>query len=482
MEIDNSNTDEGASVPNEEVKSPTVDLDRPVIVEAKNWNDDAITIAIPNQTLAETEALVRSMPNEDYDKSKEGRLLQEALVRANYSIPYNGMYSTIFNREGSLWKQNVKSENGDLTDVVPKIKAKAGQKLTGEAALMKARALMGMGSQFKIGLWHTGCWITLKAPEAAARVELNRRLTEEKIRLGRQTHGMAFSNNSVFFASTLAEFAIAHIYEHNIADMGNKSWEDIIKSPDLPILVWGMAYVIWPKGFQMLRSILDPEAGSFSNEKALVKLGGMHVTDNLALTDRQRMHMAKQFEKVTIEEIARYQSDFLRGQKRTFTLHEHEDGEVVKIELKVPSIAEYLDAGSLWVNSIVTMVDKAFALPQSEDKRNDFIMQHGRATSMRQFSHWVNQIHLGDSFTDEPEEINNLLDTFSIEDDNVTKFVDEVKQYIQDSTISIVGVPTTKPGVPSTKQERFPHMIAIDALSVFFTLLLQTIRALEDRA
>lgn len=473
--------------PNEPVAVPAVPAapETPVVEQkhavfaplAKAFDPDVLVLDVPNQTAEETNDLLKQMPTMDFGASQEGRTFIEHLKDANFTIPHKDWLANVGYRVGSAWRQETASEAGPLRAQLPRLTAGAASAVTGDNANMRLRKAMGMGTLFKFPCWHTGIWLTLKAPTENALLELNRRLTEEKIRLGRQTHGLAFSNNAVFFSGHLADFVVAHIQNSTLIET-EKDWHEIIDLRDLPHLVWGLAYTVWPNGFQYARTKINPEEGSWQDEHGLLKLGALQWVDQASLTQRQVAHMAKNQGKVhNLETLRMYQEEFTRGQMRLVPLNEN-----VALELKVPSIAAHLDSGYNWVNNIVTMVDRAFALPPDDKRRLDYIMQHGLATNMRQFAHWVSAIVIdGDRIT-EREDIDRNLDDLSGIDEVGDKFFEEVRKYEEDSMVSIIAVPRTPADKDSTAMQQFPSLLVIDPLTTFFTLLYRKVAMQQGRA
>jgi hypothetical protein len=457
---------------------PTVEQKHPIFVELpkEKWRDAAVTMDVPNQTAEETNELLKQMPSIDYGASAEGRAFIQHLQDANFSIPHRDWLQDVPTRPGSKWTQEVTSEIGPLRAQLPRLTVGGSGTMTGDSANMKLRAAMGMGSLFKFPCWHTGLWLTVKAPTEVEQLELNRRLTEEKIRLGRQTHGLAFSNNSVFFAGHLTDFAIGHIQNSTLIET-DKTWHEILDIRDLHALVWAMAYTIWPSGYQYSRAKIDPANGAWRREESLLKLGALQWVDTASLTEKQVKHMAKSIGKVhNLETLKMYQEEFLRGQPRKIDLNER-----VSIELAVPTLAKYLASGQTWVNNIVTMVDRAFSLPPGDQQRLDFIMTNGRATNMRQFSHWVSAIVIEGERITEIEDIERNLDDLSGLDEVVDKYFEGIRQYEEDSLVSIIGVPRTNYEKDSNVMERFPNLLVLDPLSTFFILLYQKVSLLSAR-
>jgi hypothetical protein len=449
---------------------------RDVFVEAKPGQKLIGKLRLANETYNETVDKLNNMPNEDYAKSASGREFLESFRESMFTIPFNSMYAGVTTRLGSYWVQELPTEAGKLGPSVQRWKSGDGALLTGEAAVMKMRQALGLGTTFSVPLYHTGIWVTVKRPSDDELIELERRLTEEKANLGRQTHGMIFGNSSAIFAGVLADFAIEHIYDSNLIEQ-ERSYHQVIKCLDLPVLLAAVAYTIWPQGFPYSRVKLNPDDGTYITEEAIMKIGGTFIVDNLAITDRQRAHMAKQRgQKVNLETLKIYQEQFLRGQDRKIAVND-----LVSLNVAVPSIADYLESGALWVNTITSIVDKALGLNADERKRVNYIEKLGKATNVRQFGHWVTSVSVDGNLIEKREDINNALDVYSGSDEYNGKFFDDVQQYIEDSTIQVIAVPRGTYEEESTKMKQFPNWLVLDVMSTFFILLLQKVQSLEQR-
>lgn len=443
-----------------------------------------ISIAVPSTTEKRTEQILNRYPNVDFTQSDNGQRWINTLQQAQVTLQYgDGFRSTVDRPDGS-WRQFVPSEKGPLTVGVPKFKETGTGTWTGERAMLRIRALTGLGSIVQIPLWHSGFWITLKAPTEAAMLELNRRLTEEKIRLGRSTHGLAFANTSVFYAGWITDFVLAHIYETSLKPevLEKKPLRELISVLDVPALAWGLACTIWPKGFAYARSVLDTKGEETKIIRELINVGKLQWTDLSSLTPWQVGHMAARHGGTMSQEVLdRYKSDFTRGTGRRVKFSDQ-----VSIMLKVPSLEAYLLSGQKWINNIVSSVDKAFSLTPGSDQREQYIVEQGKATNMRQYGHWVESVVVqgeeNENVIDDLETVELTLDALSANDEFRGQYFKEVRQYIEDSTISVIAVPATeKEDEDRTTMPRFPHLLPIDALSVFFTLLVQKSLLIQDR-
>jgi hypothetical protein len=307
-------------------------------------------------------------------------------------------------------------------------------------------------------------------------LELNRRLTEEKIQLGRYTHGLAYANTSVFLAGWLIDFALSHVYETSLKPEVAETLRSRINQLDIPLLIWGLACAIWPSGFPYARAVLDQTTEQNKVIKEKINIGKLLWVDNAALSPWQISHMAQRFgSTMTAESLERYRNEFVRGKGRTIKLTDN-----MSTTLRIPNIDQYLTSGQKWINNIVAMIDKAFNLEPNDSVRDNHIMDQGRATNMRQFTHFVESLEVAGDIIDDLDTLEQTFDVLSSSDDIRDAYFNGVKEFIEDSTIAVIAIPVTE-NEETSGLPRFPHLLPIDVLSTFFILLVQKVTQVQNR-
>lgn len=442
----------------------------------KPWDPSQLLLPLPSDEEEVIKAALSARPNINITDTKQGGDWVNNLRAAQVTVSFKGLLNNSAKREGSLFRQGVMSERGILTAGNVKFRDAGDAKLTGERAVLRARALMGLGSVIRIPLWHSGFWISLKAPSDAALLELNRKLTEEKITLGRSTFGMAFANTTVFFAGWIMDFALSHVYDSTLTPDAESNLRSHIKAEDIPLIAWGLACVCWPGGFPYARAVLDPAKGEQVIKEKL-NINKLLWVDNASLTAWQIAHMSKVHgQNHGIADLDRYRKEFVRRQGREIVVNEN-----LSFMLRSPTMDQYLNSGHKWINNIVHMVDKAFERTDNEQVRDSYIWDQGKATNMRQYAHYVESIKLGaNDIIDDEETIESLVDTFSTDAEIRKAYFDGIKNYIEDSAIAIIAIPATE-NEDRASLPRFPNLLVLDTLSVFFTLLVQKIPHIRAR-
>lgn len=435
-----------------------------------------MSLPLPSDTAARRDEALSNLPNIDYLATKQGLRWVQTLENSKLTLPVDAWGERTVQRPASQWRQSVPSERGPLAAARPRFAEQGAPNVSGEKAVLRIRSLIGLGSIVQIPLWHSGFWITLKAPSDSELLELNRRLSEEKVSMGRETWGLSFSNEVVFYTGWIMDFALNNLYSTTLKPELLGDLRKHISSLDIPIIAWGLACAIWPRGFPYSRSVLNQQADSKIIEEKLA-VGKLLFTDTGALTDWQRAHMANRMgSNMTLDSLTRYRSEFTLGQERELALTD-----TISLTLKVPSMETYINSGYKWINNIISMVDKAFAIPPGDNARNEYIYQQGKASAMRQFGHWVSAIQMeGETVLTEVETIEKALDALSERDDLYETYKKAIVAYSEDATIALIAVPATEE-VKVTPLPRHAHLLPLDPLSTFFILLVQRATLIQSR-
>lgn len=440
-------------------------------------------LSILNVSMSELDKLTELYPKLDSSSGDQGRAWLAALVQGMEHLVQGNSLSDSVNRADSFWKQTVNFNGDNLGPAKPKFSSKGGSVISGERAIMKATTVLGLGAVVQIPLWHTGIWVNIKAPSESSLLELERRIANEKISLGRASSGMIFSNSSVYTVSYVVNFVLNHIYDASVKNITQDALKEMIDIRDIPLLVWGMACSIYPNGYNYARPCTANPSECQHVVSGKINLAKMFWIDNNSLSVWQRQLMSRRNDKFTDDELKRYKEDHTRGGNRVVKLTED-----LRIKLKVPNIAEYELAGFTWVDNIVKLLEGSLGVSLKGQERDTYISDQGRITALRQYSHWVGEIEVGEDTITDRETIEVLLGNLSSQDEIYTAFFTEVGKYIDDSQIAIVGIPKYKCPACSGEQvgeihtELHPDILPIDAVRTFFTLLDQRIyKALVSR-
>jgi len=459
------------------------------------WSDEAETLNMPSHFDQEVSRNLLNTPKINLVDSPEGRKWASVLQEGVDLTMAENAFVPSLEAEHTDWRQAVHYNGAELRGRQPNIGGgNTNQVLTGERAVLQILTHVGSGSIFQVPLWHTGIWLTLKPPMESELVELNRILVAQKIELGRYTYGLAFSNSIVYTIEHLVDFALRHVYDTSIKlDVSNtRALKDLIVTQDIPTLLWGLACAMYPKGFQYRRACMEDPATCNHIVEEVINLRKLLWVDRTALTDWQRSHMSSwRSASMEMETINRYRSEMLSLNDFTIRLYENTDREM-RIVLKSPTVSDYIDSGYRWIGGIVELVEKTLAAQSRSDERTKLITQHGQATAMRQYTHWIRAIQIVSHdevvrSIEDREAIEKVCDALSGDDAVRNTFLTKVAEYINQSTHAVIGIPTYDCPACKTPQESslvLPHhrnVIPLDVNQTFFALLTQRMARIAQR-
>lgn len=384
-----------------------------------------------------------------------------------------GSFSSAMAREDSDWRQKVEHEGTKIGPSRPRFGNSPDGVLTGDHAIHRINDVMGLGSMVTIPLWHTGIWVTIKAPSESQLLELERRCNAEKTMLARRTSGMLYSNNGIYIINYLMSFILNHVHDSSLENTTRENLKRVIKITDIQTLAWGMACAIYPKGYDYARPCTANPRQCTHITRGKVNLGKMFFTDTAAVTEHQRKMMTRRNDKFSSEEIRIYQDDHRRGGDRTV---EVDDG--IRAVLKVPTLEEYFNSGFKWVDGIYRMLEGALGVSLKQNEREAYVKEQAKLTALQQYSHWVREIQIEeDTVIKDRDTLDRVVGTLTGSDTIYTNFLKEIGQYIDDSTLSVIALPRTEcPACGKTQRgdvhdDFHPHLLPVNAVNAFFTLL-----------
>ncbi|HWT39867.1 MAG TPA: hypothetical protein VN081_01145 [Dongiaceae bacterium] len=387
------------------------------------------------------------------------------------------------------WRQSI--DAGDtllniatagLGDVVP------GRRLSGELAQQRMTQSLRLGAMVSVPLFHTGIWLTLKAPSEDTLLLLEEELIAIKIAMGRNTGGRTHSAQGVYAMGLVIDAILNCVYDGTTQDYDAGYLKSIIKVTDLHPLVLGFLSAIYPGGYAYSRvCVADPSVCKHVTEE-VINLGRLLVMNRSRLTEKQKAHMRRRKSRFTPEEIKAYQDEFGVNIPTTIELNDR-----TKITLRVPTLQDADVSGREWIDDMLKLIDSQSQEVLDEETRNRRVANLSGAQTARQYSHWVERITLDGDFDHEGEVIENRRDVaqnigaISGNDELEKAFYEGVEKFIGKSTMALVAIPDyecPKCGKHQANEDealRHPNLIPLDTIQTFFTLLGQKAARIRSR-
>lgn len=461
------------------------------------------TIQIPTGNSEQVGASLNRLPNIDFEKASSATKQWVTVLREGMKyIPYEDVYSLALADPNRNFRQSIDYNGARLAGQSVKLNRKPGNLVVdGEAALLSIMAHFGTGGLHRIPLWNSGFWVSFKPATEPELIDLNNQLASDKIEQGRWSYGMALSNMVVYYTDRILDFAIAHAYSTSVRsdEMPIAKIRDFLKPQDIPSFILGFLCANYPTGFKYERACIHNPDKCNRVESATLNLRWLQHTDNRALEDWQRKHMSSfSTNSRTLEQVLSYQ-DKLTAQADRRVIFNAGTQQEMAITLTTPTTQEYIDQGHQWLSNIVKGVETALTTDATLNERNSMVNAHSRAAALNQHIHWVKKIELGEITQDpnamgEPaitvvedrKSIELQLQSLSAIDSQRELVSEAIIKYINDSTLSVIAVPSydcpscTEPQ-EGTGTELPVHVIPIDILQVFSGLLNQRISRILTR-
>lgn len=359
--------------------------------------------------------------------------------------------------------------------------------LKGTNAVYAVTNRLGAGTIINVPLWNSGVWLSVRTPSDSAILEMRTQITLDKVTLGRRSNGIIYSHNGVYLNRHVVNLALNHMVGNTIEEkLDNDDLLDVLSIFDLQSIAWGVASALYPRGYNYYQSCLADPAVCRHVSNGVVSIPRMHWVDDTVLTDEQKYHMASS-KKVKLEKVRKYQDQFLRTVDNRLDL-----GNETVMYLRAPTIRETLDAGDTWVNSLEMRTSQVFAQDMSINERELYLDRVGAANTMRKFSHFVERIEMGNpndlsgdvTTVDDRDTIDRILENLSSNPEIVSKFIDKIRQYQADMTVTICGIPNYT--CPSCKKPQMEEaldetiIIPVDMVETFFTLATYRVEAIAQ--
>ena len=440
-----------------------------------------IPLAIPSMSMAGLASSVEAILSLNYEKDAQARDWAALMDQANGLNPVQDAFIKGMNREGSDWKQIPKFGDKMLVGALARRPGVENSELKDSQALLYALSALGLGAPFQAPMWHSGFWVSFRPASEEAWVNFNERLTADKIRIGRNASGLAFSNVNAIFTERSLEFALEHVIDHNIRLEAGSTRRDLFKklrAPDIPIFLWAFLVANYPSGYPISRGCSAVVGNCTNVIHDTINLRILQVTDDSCFEEKHRSHMAKNYPGgVTEKEVEEYQSSLLALQAREFTILQEGEMEA-RVTLKVPSAEEYMTSGRRWFDGIVEMVNSILAKDTTDNQREKVYQQYAKSGVLREYSHWIDQLHMNSNRMTDVATLENVLKEITPHGQLRDTLYKKIADFIESSTLSVIAVPNYacpscgKLQAEHKEGDRFTDCIPLDVSQAFFNLAL----------
>ena len=387
-------------------------------------------------------------------------------------------------RPESQWTQGVKGNDPEvmMRPGKPLVRFDRNKKHSPEDLSIYLSSKSGFGVPYDCYLPDAGLWLRLRSPSLSEIVSLQTDLGKERINLGMETKSLAFSNASAVLLNAVTTLALNCVVKSNCNYLSAADLEERISIYDESLLHHALACTMYPDSFNYkVPCIADPSKCNSVIERKL-NVSSIVWYDDLSFNADQRKFMSGRFTRInTNEEFDAYRKASNDNNERIYWIGD------IGLKLHIPSVGKRKETAEQWRASLIEMSKGVFNEPPHGSSRSAFIDELSQRQTALQYAHFVVGIYERDSevvdiedclISNDSEVITNYVRDVLSSGALVEQYFETVQKFINDSVKAIIALPShqctncdTVQGVEHSR--RFPHLIPLDTLQVFFTLAAQ---------
>lgn len=382
-----------------------------------------------------------------------------------------GWYERTLDDPEAEWGQGLEEDGKLIGARKPVLNQPTGRRvLTGQAARERAAQATGVGITTRVPLPHTGVHFRLLPRSTQDYIDLDYRIALDRIRTGRDTIGLMFQNSHIYHVKHVWDFILESTADINIQNFGDHDPGDFVRLTDLPILQWGMACTMFPNGYPLDLPCSSGLQICTHVEQVNLDLDKLLWVNGKSLSKSQRARLGNAGHKCSLHDLEEYQNNFVSPFTRRVPISDN-----CELVLKVPTVNEYIKAGTEWIESLAQTAFNIFGEADDNDERvRGYIARAISNASLREYSHWISEI-IYDKYDSVPEQkdIEENLRTLSATPDLVETALKVIQDFIEDCTVALIAIPNFS--CPKCEQDyvtdehtKHPELIPLDMLKHFF--------------
>lgn len=443
---------------------------------------NTVTIPMPSVLAATLAERFATSPNADFSKDSRFAGWYDALRKSATLYSGEKNYLSALGREGADYRDDFEFNAVNMMGREPKV-SNPNNVIRGEQASFLLNSHLGLGTTYSMPLYSSGFRVVFKPAQEIDMLELDRQVAEDRARLGFETYGLIFSNILAYSIGRYLDFALNHVWSSNLYNDGitPEHTYDHMSIHDIPDFLFGFMCANYPNGYNYRRPCSsEPGICNHVLEDTL-NLRKLHLVDFSRFTDWQLTHMSDKSKTRSIEDIRRYKEELPHTKKKRIELNAGGAAKPITVVLKVPTVREYLTSGDRWLSKLIASVDRLVASPSDEsdaaarkserdrERRLDLFI---KSQLLRQYGHWVDSIEINGSVAEDIETIESLLNDMSALDTLRDQLLEEINNYITDTSTTVIGIKNYSCEVCQAKQGEGAEsvIIPLDVTLLFFDL------------
>jgi hypothetical protein len=358
--------------------------------------------------------------------------------------------------------------------------------------VMRIRGRLGMAVEYTNPFWASGLHMVIEGAGALEELSLDQKILTEKAEMGRDSSGYVYSASALYLNRPVVDFALSQVRSTTIGTTDPQVLKSLLLITDIDPLALAMASANMPNGFLLERPCLEQVGGCGFVTKRQVNLRRMLMVRRSKLSDDQAQFMSKRAGTVDIKTVLGYQAKMRPEISRIVNLK----GGLI-LRFKVPTIAEYERIASAWLDYMDQQSRKVAASNANQQEREAFLLKASRVSVLMAYGHWIEAVLETDpdDLAAEPKvmiersgeegspeqyqsdvQMQRLLVSLAVDQELSDQIIEELSEFINQMTMSTPVIPKMKcPNCGKQMQgddaSKHPHLVNLNAVEVFFTLL-----------
>ena len=443
-------------------------------------SDTEPSLALTSLGINESATILDDVEEADVTASPKANWWYMGLGNSIFNYPQDSYLTDRLAVKGSDFKQGLDTPSGSLS-IRGRRPSPGGNQTEGDAARLRILDAFSQTSRKEFLLPHSGFWITITRPSDIEINALYERINEERYSVARSTYGRSFVNTRSLILIHILDFIFENVHSVSV-DLGNQPMQEFLYENilymDLEALIWGVACLIWPDGWQYAKSIIgDPEDSHKVVRQRFDLHGIMHI-DNTCFNEKQIRHWSlRRGRKHTMEDVLAYRNEFKQSLVLAIDPKAHgiEVRSDIRINITVPNLRDVVNTASSWIHSITKTWEDAAIGNDTARNRDRFIDAAINASRMRNYEHWVESISITvDDETTTYEHRETLAKVLEDLSSNIPLFdliESSVSKYLVDRTVYVVGIPAVDKLYDEETLPNNPYILPLDTVASFFTML-----------
>lgn len=371
-----------------------------------------------------------------------------------------GIFVNPLNKPGNKFTNDVRegSEELNIRRLDASSYTRPGVKQSEIRALHALRSALGKGEKTNIPLWHSGFRIVLNAPTLNDLFAYQTKVVKDTTEVGRSTLGFIYSNNQCISHKHFLDMVV-DLLDSTTLDI-NLETDDIrnyISILDLNIIYLGVMSSISVSGMEVniscsnIKEVVDGKPKCDYVGTVNLDPNKLLWVDEDNLENWQKKQMLKKSTgSVSLEEAQLYRDKVNAKSKESYWKLPIEAD--AKIYFRIPTVTEFLQDGTRWVDEIVNNVRNTITSETSKQEKEDTISAMSFFLRMATYNSFVDRVALEDNIIKSRDLVLQALSTLDYENNVVDAFLNSAMSVIEKNSIAIVAIPSFR--CPKCKEEQ----------------------------